>query len=316
MDHTGTLLGKSAYLSELALVLDSYTKDKRKESHFKTAIEGLSIVHAEPPMQPFRSILGPAICMTIQGANEAMTGEMREDYQPGQASIVSPETPYLCPVPAANSKQQSYFGLVIELNRTYARDVIEELGVRPNSLSKRESCGAFVLDLSSQLLNCVLRIVRLLETPDAIPTLYPGIMREICYWLLTGPACDRIVDTTMATGHDKRILRTVEHLRGNFSDQIRVEDLASAAGMSLATFHRQFKSVTSMSPLQYQKKLRLLAARRLMTTNDFNVETAAFEVGYVSPSQFSREYTRMFGNPPRRDISACRSSQSVVPLMV
>jgi transcriptional regulator GlxA family with amidase domain len=143
--------------------------------------------------------------------------------------------------------------------------------------------------------------------------LYPGIIREICYWLLTSSACDQIVDFAMVNVHDSRVLRAIRHLRDKFSDQIRVEELASAVGMSPATFHRQFKSVTSMSPLQYQKQLRLLEARRLMMTSNFNVEGVAFEVGYLSVSQFSREYSRMFGKPPRRDMSTCRLSRSTAP---
>ena len=123
-------------------------------------------------------------------------------------------------------------------------------------------------------------------------------MREICYWLLTGPGGEQIVHTTITNGHERRVIEAIHRLRDRFDQPVRIEDLAISAHMSPATFHRQFKSVTSMTPLQYQKQLRLLEARRLMIASNANVETAAFQVGYESPSQFSREYTRMFGTPP------------------
>ena len=258
-------------------------------------------------MQPVHRILEPAICITIQGAKCAIVGENRYVYREGQAFIVTVEVPCHYTVPVA-SPTHPYLGLLIKLDRAYTQEVIEELGIRLKHASDDSARGAFVLDLSPQLLDCALRSVRLLDTPEAIPMLYPGIMREICYWLLAGPGGDQIVHITMANGYDRRVIQAIQRLRDKFSEPILVEDLASAAGMSPATFHRRFKSVTSMSPLQYQKQLRLLEARRLMTAGNTNVESVAFKVGYVSASQFSREYTRMFGKSPRRDISTWRSS--------
>lgn len=140
------------------------------------------------------------------------------------------------------------------------------------------------------------------------PMLYPGIMRETCYWLLTAPGGDQIVHMTMATGHERRVIAAIHNMRDRFSEPIRVKDLAATARMSPPTFHRQFKSVTSMTPLQYQKQLRLLEALRLMIASNANVETAAFQVGYESASRFSREYTRMFGKSPCRDVAALKFS--------
>ena len=138
--------------------------------------------------------------------------------------------------------------------------------------------------------------------------LYPGIMREICYRLLTGPEGGRIARMTVGNGNERRVIEAIHTLRDRFAEPVRVEQLAAIARMSPATFHRQFRSVTSMTPLQYQKQLRLLQARRLLVASDANVETAAFQVGYESASQFSREYARMFGRPPRRDITALRAA--------
>jgi transcriptional regulator GlxA family with amidase domain len=172
--------------------------------------------------------------------------------------------------------------------------------------------GAFVLELSRQLVDCAQHAIHLLETPEAIPTLYPGIMREICYWLLTGPGGDQVNQIMiMANGHDQRIIQAIHTLRDKLREATHVPDLAHAANMSSATFHRQFKSVTGMTPVQYQKQLRLHEARRLMIFSDTTVESAALNVGYASVSQFSREYSRMFGTSPRRDVSAWRRSRPI-----
>jgi len=133
-------------------------------------------------------------------------------------------------------------------------------------------------------------------------------MREICYWLLTGPHGGEVIKMTMAKSHTRLVISAIHSLRDRFSEPIRIEELASAAQMSPSAFHRQFKSITSITPLQYQKQLRLLEARRLMVADEANVETAAFQVGYESPSQFSREYSRMFGMSPRRDVASLRDA--------
>jgi len=300
---------RSAYLNDLALALQQYTHDAEGSHCSATAIEGLTIFRSEDAMQAVLQVFRPAIFITIQSAEWSSLRERHCDHRVDEALFVTIGVPCSVAVPVASVKLP-YMGIVMELNRAYTREVIEEVGIRLKPTSNHRASGASVLELSPQLLDCALRSVRLLDTPDAIPMLYPGIIREICYWLLTSSACDQIVDFAMTNVHDSRVLRAIRHLRSKFSNQIRVEELASVAGMSPATFHRQFKSATSMSPLQYQKQLRLLEARRLMITTNFNVETAAFEVGYVSTSQFSREYTRMFGKPPRRDMSTCSALQT------
>lgn len=190
------------------------------------------------------------------------------------------------------------------------QEAAEEIEMALTVSGKPKACGAFVLELNRQLLNCAQHAIRLLETPEAIPTLYPGIMREVCYWLLTGPVGNQVSQIMiMANGHDRRIIQTIHTLRDKLRETIHVVDLAIAANMSPATFHRQFKSVTGMAPLQYQKQLRLHEARRLLIFSNATVESAALDVGYASVSQFSREYTRVFGTSPRRDVSTWRRSR-------
>jgi AraC-like DNA-binding protein len=205
-----------------------------------------------------------------------------------------------------------YLGLSIILDFAIMQEVAEEIHLALTVSGKPKARGAFVLELNRQLVDCAQHAVRLLETPEAIPTLYRGIMREICYWLLTGPGGNQVSQIMiMANGHDQRIIQTIHTLRDKLSKAIHVEELALAANMSPATFHRQFKSVTGMTPLQYQKQLRLHEARRLMIFSNAMVESAALDVGYASVSQFSREYTRMFGASPRRDVSTWRRSRPI-----
>jgi transcriptional regulator GlxA family with amidase domain len=158
----------------------------------------------------------------------------------------------------------------------------------------------FVADFQGPLADCALRLVRLLDTPKAIPTLYPVIMRETCYWLLTGPHGGDVARLTLTNSPSQRVISAMHSLRSRFREAVRIEELAAIAQMSTSALHLQFKALTSLTPLPYQKQLRLLEARRLMISSAVNVE-ACFEVGYESPSQFSREYSRMFGAPPKRD---------------
>ncbi len=294
-------------LNELARMVRHYTDTHGGINPFVTEIEGFTILRSDHEKRPSHRIFKPALCITLQGAKWVIFGERRFDYRAGQALVVSVEMPSLGTVSAA-SPMEPYLGIVIEFDLAIMQEVIEQLGGYVKLSEVDQARGALVMDLSRPLIDCALRSLRLLDTPQAIPLLYPGIMREICYWLLTGPNGEQIVQITMANGHEHRVIQAIHQLRERFSEPVRIEELADIARMSPATFHRQFKSITSMTPLQYQKQLRLLEARRLMVSSNANVETAAFQVGYESPSQFSREYTRMFGRSPRRDISALRSA--------
>ena len=294
--------------NELLEAVRRYTDAQIGESPFVTAIGGVTIFRSDHERRPNHVIRKPALCIVVQGAKWAIFGNKRLDYRAGQALVVSVEMPSLGRVAEA-SPSEPYLGVVIEFDLAVMREVMESLDVPPKPGGDVAS-GVFVTDFSGPLSDCALRMVRLLETPKAIPILYPAIMREICYWLLTGPHGGEVMKMTLANSHAQRVIRAIHTLRDRFAEPVRIEELASAARMSPSAFHRQFKAITSMTPLQYQKQLRLLEARRLIVTDAANVETAAFQVGYESPSQFSREYSRMFGAPPRRDVSALRAMAS------
>ncbi len=289
-------------LDQLAEAVRRYTDLQVGESPFRTAVKGLTILRSDHEKRPNHLIFKPALCVVVQGAKWAIFGDKRLDYRAGQALVVSVEIPAFGTVAEA-SPSDPYLGLIIEFDLAVMREVLGELAAPPEA---RHSVtrGVFVTDFNGPLEGCALRMVRLLETPKAIPVLYPAIMREICYWLLTGPHGGDVVKMTLANSHEQRVIRAIHTLRDRFAEPVRIEDLASVAQLSSSAFHRQFKAITSMTPLQYQKQLRLLEAKRLMVSHAANVETAAFQVGYESPSQFSRDYSRMFGVSPRRDIAS------------
>ncbi|ADV84960.1 AraC family transcriptional regulator [Terriglobus saanensis] len=281
-----------------------YTQAQAGESPFRTAIEGLTILRSDHEKRPNHLLYKPALCITVQGAKRAIFGDQRFDYRAGQALVVSVEMPGHGTVVQA-SPSEPFLGVILELNLGILREVLDELETPPVA-SPRVTRGVFVTDFDGPLAECALRMVRLLDTPKAIPVLYPAIMREICYWLLTGPHGGEVVKMTLTNSHTQGILSAIHLLRHRFAEPIRIEELATVAQMSPSAFHRQFKAITSMTPLQYQKQLRLIEARRLMVSDALNVETAAFQVGYESPSQFSREYSRMFAMSPRRDVASLK----------
>jgi AraC-like DNA-binding protein len=288
-----------------------YTEAQSGPSPFVTAVPGLTLLRSDHPKPAGHLIYKPALCIVVQGAKWTTFGDRRFEYRTGQALVVTVEMPAFGTVAEA-SQSEPYLGVIIEFDLGLMREVMQSLdteSLAPLPIGSSDMRrGVFVTNFDGPLADCARRMVRILETPQAIPILYPAIMREICYWLLSGPHGGEVIAMTMAKSHTRCILSAIHSLRDRFAEPIRIEELASAAQMSPSAFHRRFKSITSMTPLQYQKQLRLLEARRLMVTDEANVETAAFQVGYESSSQFSREYSRMFGMPPRRDAASLRNA--------
>jgi AraC-like DNA-binding protein len=283
----------------LAAALLSYTERQPGESPYRTPIDRVIILRSDHPKPPSHMISSPAMCIVAQGAKWAMFGGNRLEYRAGQALVIGVETPSIGRVIEA-SPGEPCLVLAFELDIAIMRSVAAGLEVLPKA-SGEPGRGVFVTDFQGPLADCALRLVRLLETPKAIATLYPVIMREICYWLLTGPYGGDVARMTLANSPSHRVISAMHSLRDRFREAVRIDELAAIAQMSPSAFHRQFKGLTSLTPLQYQKQLRLLEARRLMISSAVNVEAASFQVGYESPSQFSREYARMFGAPPKRN---------------
>jgi AraC-like DNA-binding protein len=286
-----------------------HTETQPGGSPFRTAVPGLIILRSDQEKLPSHLVFKPSLCITVQGSKWTTFGDRRYDYPAGQALVVSVEMPASSRVSQA-SPREPFLGVIVELDRAIMHEVLEALdaGDARDEPGVVAGAGIFVTNFGGPLADCVLRMVRLLDMPQAIPVLAPLIMREICYWLLTGPQGADVARLALANSHVRRVINAIHTLRDQFTQALSIDDLAAVAQMSPSAFHRQFKALTSMTPLQYQKQMRLLEARHRMLAGTANAETAAYQVGYESPSQFSREYARMFGAPPRRDIEALKSS--------
>lgn len=293
-------------LGDLAQALRRYTDSCATTNPYLTAIDGFVILRSDQPKLPSYRLFRPALCIAIQGSKWATFGDRRYEYKAGQAMVVTVEMPSRGAVSEAR-RGEPFLGFVLVLDLAVLHELAEQMPSQPQSQMPAPStspAGVCVVDLSEEALDCLCRAMRMLETPAVIPLLYPGLYRELLCWLLMGFGRGQLLQAVTASSRENRLIAAIHELKTRFAEPVRVDELAAIARMSSATFHRQFKATTGMSPLHYQKELRLLEARRLMLSSGSNVETAATEVGYESASQFSREYARMFGRPPRRDIRA------------
>jgi AraC-like DNA-binding protein len=268
----------------------------------------IAIMRSDHPKPPTHMVSRPSLCVVAQGAKWATFGGERLEYKENEALVVGVATPSVGRVVRA-SREAPCLVLALELDLAVMREVAEGLDIRP--APQRDSFrGSFVADFTGPLMDCAVRLARLLAQPEAMRMLYPLLMREICYWLLTGEQGREIVSLCLSTSPSGRIMDAVHDLRDRFRGTVRIEELAALAQLSPTAFHRQFKALTSLTPGQYQKQLRLLEARRLMISEGLKAEGAAYRVGYESASQFSREYARMFGAPPRRETARVTETAS------
>ncbi|QDE38984.1 AraC family transcriptional regulator [Luteibacter pinisoli] len=287
-------------------IVRRYTDTHPGENPWMTAIDGVGILRSDLPRNAAPLLFQPCLCVVAQGSKLSTFGNRRYEYGAGQALVVSVEMPAFSRVAAA-SPEEPFLGVVIGLDPKLMTEVMETV---PTSVhvSAHVPRGVFVTDYDGPLADCVVRLLRLLDTPDAIPFVAPLVLREIAYWLLTGPHAADVAKVALADSRTHRVLSAVQALRVHFAEAIRIDELAAIAQLSPSAFHRQFKALTSLTPVQFQKQLRLHEARLLLATGTVNAETAAWRVGYESASQFSREYARLFGAPPRRDIAALRDT--------
>lgn len=271
-----------------------------------TPIPGLSMMRHYAPNRIIHVIYRPLLCLVLQGAKEVMAGEAVLRFGAGQSLLVNVDLPAIGRITQA-SRQAPYLALALELDMGVMRALMAEIAAQSDPAPARE-VPLFVEDTEAVLLDCATRLVRLLDRPEAEPVLRPAIVREMHYWLLAGRHGGVIRRLAPLDSHAQRIARAIALLRAEFARPVPVERLAEEAGMSPSSFHQHFKAVTRVSPLQFQKQLRLLEARRMMLAEGCSASQAGFAVGYESVSQFTREYGRMFGNPPKRDVMDSRDA--------
>ncbi|WP_036300562.1 AraC family transcriptional regulator [Methylomarinum vadi] len=265
-----------------------------------TPIRGLSLHRWDAPTEPTSYMLAPSICLIGQGRKRLFLGEDVYIYDAHRFLITSVDLPVVAQILEA-SGEKPYLGLTMELDLRMIGQLMLDNDMSSQAPTK-DRLGIAISEVSVPLIDAFNRLLDLIEQPDDIPALAPLIQQEIFYRLLTGEQGPRLRQISTIGNHGYQIARVIDWLKDNFSKPVKVEELAGKAGLSVSAFHKHFRSMTAMSPLQFQKRMRLNEARRLMLTSHLEASQAAFEVGYESPSQFSREYNRLFGAPPIRDI--------------
>ncbi len=271
---------------------------------FTTAVPGLSLFRREAPTEPITGMYEPSICLVAQGAKRVQLGDDTYVYDAQHYLITSVHLPTVVQVTEA-SPEKPYLGLRLTFDLREVSQLMADSNL-PLPRMQQSSRGMATGKVTLPLVTAFQRLIDLLADEQDIPILAPIIQREIIYRLLVGDQGERLRQIAAAGSQSRQIARAIEWLKGNFSQPLRIDDLAELARMSTSTFHHHFRSMTAMSPLQYQKQLRLQEARRLMLAEHLDAATAGFQVGYESPSQFSREYGRLFGAPPLRDIAKLR----------
>lgn len=265
---------------------------------------GLHLYRHSVPLEHVYSVVEPSLCVVAQGSKEFLLGGSRYRYDPFHYLLVTVDLPYVGQVLEA-SKEQPFLSLRLDLAPSLVGDVMVEDG----HFSSRDQADMRAIDVSpldGQLLDAMVRIARLLDAPDEAQVLMPLITREIIYRLLRGEQGAKLRHLAIQSGYSPSIARAIERLRQDFDQPLRIEQMARELGMSVSVFHHHFKAVTAMSPLQFQKRLRLLEARRLMLGEELDAASAAYRVGYHDASHFNREYKSLFGVPPMRDVQRLR----------
>jgi AraC-like DNA-binding protein len=290
--------------AELAALVNRHTDSRGNGAH-ATAIDPLVFMRECDPTAAVRGVSEPLIAIVVQGKKEVLLNEETYCYSVAQYLLVSVDLPLGgCVVEVTPDKP--YLGFKLKLDPAQLCEIIAQ--TNSSSAQKESVRGWFISDADPSLIDCTIRLTKLLDTPQDIPFLAPLIIREIYYRLLIGEQGEAVRQIATSGSNMQQIAEVIKRLKADFAKPLRIEELAEQANMSTASFHRHFKQVTLMSPLQYQKQLKLLTARQMMLAENMDATQAAYQVGYESTSHFSREYARMFGAPPIRDIERLGSA--------
>lgn len=288
---------------ELAEILRRHCPE---DGSFETAIPSLRLFRGSTTDAPTCAIMTSVFAMMVQGAKRITVAEETYDYDARHCLISSVDLPMFSRITQA-SASQPYLGLALLIDPLKINELAAAMP--PKRGLDAVDRGIAVGTISPEIQGAALRLARLLDAPADIPVLAPIIERELLYRLLTSPLGSRLRQAAASGSHSHQIVRAIDWLKTNLDQPISIDRLASLSNMSKSSLHHHFKALTAMTPLQYQKQLRLHEARRLMLLANSDAASAAHHVGYESPSQFNREYRRMFGTPPGRDVAQLRLSQ-------
>jgi AraC-type DNA-binding domain-containing proteins len=278
----------------------------KQEGVLQTAIPSLFLIRSDKVKEPAYRVFNPSFCFVTQGLKEIFLAEERLEYGPSNYLITSMNLPVIGQIIKA-SPDVPYLSLKLELSQNEILGVLKDAGIDFKS-KDHISRAMFVGQIELSLVDAVLRLVQLLDSPEDIPYLAPFLKKEIIYRLLQGQYGAALAQIAMEGSNTYRIRGAIDQIIQHYDQPLRVEVLADVASMSVSSFHRHFKEITAMSPLQFQKQLRLQEARSLLLMESADATEVAYRVGYESASQFSREYSRMFGSPPKTDIKRLKET--------
>ena len=290
-------------IAEMAEIIGRHTGS---DGIHTSALPRLTLFKSSKPTEPIHNVYRPTLCLVAQGAKRALLGNCAYVYDPAKFLVVSVDLPVVASVIEA-SPEQPYLCAALDLDVAAIAALLVDQGVAP-APSEGSVPAIGLSEVEPALQDAMVRLLRLLDNPKDAPVLAPLAEREILYRLLMSGQGAMVRHIAAGESRLRQISRAIAWIRANYADTCRVERLAAEAGMSPSSFHHHFKAVTSMSPLQYRTQMRLQEARRLMVSEGLEAASAGFRVGYESPSQFSRDYSRTFGAPPSKDAARLRTT--------
>lgn len=277
------------------------------EGDHHSAVPGLSFYRRDAHCPPASYVFEPSLSLIIRGSKHVILGNQELEYGPGRFMLTSVDLPLVSQVLGA-STEYPFLSAMLRLDFALVQEVAGEIDLHGIPTSDA-GAGMMLGPDSAALLDAVARLAALADTPRDIPVMGRMVQREIVYLLLVGPVGAQLRQMAIHDTRGNRVAAVIGWLREHYAEPVRVEELAAMAAMGVSTLHHHFTAITRLSPLQYQKQIRLYEARRLLLTESLDAATAAFRVGYESVSQFSREYRRQFGNPPMRDVAQLRAGR-------
>ncbi|MFC5470435.1 AraC family transcriptional regulator N-terminal domain-containing protein [Cohnella suwonensis] len=277
----------------------------------RTMIPSLFLIRSDKVDEPAYRVFNPSFCFVAQGLKEIFLAEERYEYGPSNYLITSMNLPVIGQVIKA-SPDVPYLSLKLDFSQNEILEVLKDAKTHANT-KENGSRAMFVGQIELSILDAVLRLVQLLDSPQDIPFLAPIHKKEIIYRLLQGQYGATLAQIAMEGSNTYRIRGAIDQIIQHYDQPLRIEELADVASMSISSLHRHFKEITAMSPLQFQKQLRLQEARSLLLMESADATEVAYRVGYESASQFSREYSRMFGFPPKADIKRLKETYEMCP---
>lgn len=293
------IMSEQTYMlqDDLAKLIEHYSA---KDGNYKTAIPSLFFTRISNVTEPMHGIYNPSLCVIAQGVKQALLAQDRYLYSPADYLVASVDLPVIAQVIEA-TPEVPYLALKLEIKPNEILEVLRETQIDTNKKEKAKR-GIYVSQMEQALLNALTRFVHLLDTPEDIPVLAPLIKKEIIYRVLKGEHGERLKQIAIEGSSTQQINHVIKYIKQNYNKSLKIEELAEIANMSVSSLYRYFTEITTMSPIQFQKQLRLQEARSLLLSESSNAADIAFRVGYESPTQFSREYSRMFSRPPKEDI--------------